>query len=198
MMKFHSTLPLIALVGLLAGCQPSSDAPAPLASAPANAPSAQAQAPDALSAQADASDAPPQTPPEEEPSAAAVLGLYANGFSPAWEVHLEGDTLRFSVPETGTPDNDLRTVQVTRSAQAQLVQYAGQDENVPLVLELRQEACTKSLNGEEKSRDFVATFRYGDSVYQGCADAVTEDAFALGPEDDRLIEPEEEEDSAPR
>ena len=188
MMKLRSTLPFVLLAGVLAGCQPSTDAGAPAAApaAPADAPAAPAQAPEVS----------PEATGAEQEAAVEAVGLYANGFSPAWEAHLEGDTLRFSVPETGTPDNDLRTVQVKSAEQDGLVRYTGQDGEVALALEVRQEACTKSLNGEEKSRDFSATFRYGKSSYQGCADAVMEDAFATNPEEDRLIEPESEESAS--
>lgn len=175
MMKLRLMLPFALLACSLAACQPSSDAPAPPASAPDNAPPVAEEAPAADKAPAadEAPDAPGSVAEEEG------VVLYANGFSPAWEAHLTGGMLRFSVPEIGTPDGDLRGIEVSCEEEDTL-QCTGKDGEVAVVLELRQEACVKSLNGEEEeARDFSALLRYGDSRYEGCADAVMKEENAV-------------------
>lgn len=179
MMKLRLMLPFALLACSLAACQPSSDAPAPPASAPDNAPPVADEAP--------AADKAPVA--EEVPDAQGGIAdeegmvvLYANGFSPAWEAHLKGRMLRFSVPEIGTPDGDLRGIEVS-CEEEETLQCTGKDGEVAVVLDLHQEACTKSLNGEEEeARDLTAVFRYGDSRYEGCADAVMKEEDALAPE----------------
>ncbi|MBR4878111.1 MAG: hypothetical protein IKU14_10440 [Rhodocyclaceae bacterium] len=179
MMKLRLMLPFALLACALAGCQPSSDAGAPPASAPDNAPPVADEAPAADEAPVadEAPDAQGGIADEE-----GVVVLYANGFSPAWEAHLTGGMLRFSVPEIGTPDGDLRGIEVS-CEEEDVLQCTGKDGEVSVVLELRQEACVKSLNGEEEeARDLSAVLRYGDSRYEGCADAVMKEEDALAPE----------------
>lgn len=166
MMKLRSTLPFVLLAGVLAGCQPSTNAGAPAANN--TPPAADAAAPAA----------------EEQSSDVVVsLGLYANGFSPAWEAHLMGEALRFSVPEIGTPNGDLRTITVTCAEEENAMQCTGKDGEVTVEMSVRQENCVKSLNGEEEeSRELSAALRYGDSRYEGCADVVMTGEVNSAPE----------------
>lgn len=173
-----------AAASAASAAQPSQPAPAAQQAAPAPQETAPAAAPQSVSAPATEA-----TPAAAEGDAAAaadvplgpdgkplgdtvVTAYYANGFSPAWEAHIDGDTIRFSVPEIETPDNDLRTAKVERLPYAKGVEYNGQDGKVDFTLNVRSRSCTKSLNKDEKSREFTATFRYGDKTYKGCADAV--------------------------
>ncbi|MBQ1658037.1 MAG: hypothetical protein II058_06025, partial [Rhodocyclaceae bacterium] len=130
MMKLRSTLPFVLLAGVLAGCQPSTDAGAPAAApaAPADAPAAPAQAPEVS----------PEATGAEQEAAVEAVGLYANGFSPAWEAHLMGESLRFSVPEIGTPDGDLRAITVTCVEEENAMQCTGKDGEVAVEMSVHQ------------------------------------------------------------
>ncbi len=145
-------------MSLIACSKPAEKAPAPAApaaptaSAPAATPTPAPAAPAASATTADT----------------VVTKFKANGFSPAWEAMIDGNTVSFEVPETMTPDGKKRAIRVERSAYAKGATFNGKDGNVPFSLDIKTSECVKT--GDK--RQFAATLAYGKSVYKGCADAV--------------------------
>ena len=92
----------------------------------------------------------------------------ANGFSPAWNAEIDGDTIRFEVPETVTPDSKPRIAKVIRQAYAKGANFDGKDGKTRFSLDIKGTECKKT--GDR--REFTATFQYGKRTYRGCADAV--------------------------
>lgn len=139
-------LTALALAALLAACSPSVPEPA---AAPVVAASEVAPAP----APAPESDGP-------------ISRFKADGSSPAWQATLDGDQLRFEVPETMGPDSLPRTITVTRLAYAKGANYDGRDGAVSVTLDINAKPCNRT--GAE--REFTATLSYGQQTYHGCAD----------------------------
>ena len=135
---------------------PASASAAPATTAPAAAP---APAPTAVAAAPAAANATTDT---------VVTKFKANGFSPAWEAMIDGNTVTFEVPEIMTPDGKKHTIKVERSAYAKGATFNGKDGNTPFSLDIKGAECIKT--GDK--REFTATLAYGKSVYKGCADAV--------------------------
>lgn len=156
----------VLLSATLAACAPTQ---APV-QAPADASQPADTTPPAAGAAADA--APPATP--EAPAAkrapgqehAPLLAWRAFGTEPFWNVRVEGDSLLFTTPEdmqgrkfTGThalhPDGG--------------VHYEGSDGATAFALDIAKGACNDGMSDNEY--ELVATFRYGDTEYKGCAEA---------------------------
>lgn len=155
----------VLCMGLFACSKPAEKTATP--AAPAPAPTTSAPAPAANPAPAAA----PATAASAAPAASAdtvVTKFKANGFSPAWEVLLDGDTVTFVVPETTTPDGKKRTIKVTRDAYAKGANYNGMDGKLAFSLDINGKECTKT----GAKREFTATLAYGKSVYKGCADGL--------------------------
>ena len=140
------TLPML---GALAACSPQSEAPPVAPAAPVTAASAPAPA-----------------APE-----GAITRYKANGYSPAWQVEVEGAQVHLQVPEIDGPDVQPVTLAAERSAADTGVTYTGQHDGTPFTLNLRPGPCTKATEGDAP-REFHATLEYGQSHYEGCADAL--------------------------
>ena len=85
----------------LAACsKPAEKAPAPAPAAPATTAPAAAPAPAPTAAAPAAANATTDT---------VVTKFKANGFSPAWEAMIDGNTVTFEVPEIMTPDGKKHT-----------------------------------------------------------------------------------------
>ena len=144
----------------LAACsKPAEKAPAPAPAAPATTAPAAAPAPAPTAAAPAAANATTDT---------VVTKFKANGFSPAWEAMIDGNTVTCEVPEIMTPDGKKHTIKVERSAYAKGATFNGKDGNTPFSLDIKTSECIKT--GDK--RQFTATLAYGKSVYKGCADAV--------------------------
>lgn len=102
-----------------------------------------------------------------KPSASNMTRINANGFSPAWEANVEGDSVTFLVPDLKEPGMK-RTIQVQRSIYSKGVTYNGKDGAIPVSFDVKNMECIKT--GEK--REFTATLAYGGSVYRGCADGM--------------------------
>lgn len=99
----------------------------------------------------------------------APIGRFkANGFSPAWSAEIDGNGIRFEVPETIAPDAQPHVARVTRLAYAKGSNYEGKDGETPFSLDINGSSCDKT----GVRREFTATFYYGKSIYRGCADAL--------------------------
>lgn len=169
------TLPLLAA---LSACSPKpEDAPPPPpapAVEPAPAPAAE-PATDAVAATDTAATPTDATPaPADTANAAAsiaeVTHFTANGFSPAWQAEVAGEEMRFKVPEIDGPDVQPVAAPAQRSVDGELVRYSGEHAGTPFKLELRVGPCEKATEGGQP-REFHAALDYGQSHYEGCADA---------------------------
>ena len=94
----------------------------------------------------------------------------ANGFSPAWEAEIKGNTLTLQTPDFDSPNAKPRTLKVERSASAKETNYTGHDGATAVALTLAAGPCEKATEGGQP-REFHATLHYGKSTYNGCADA---------------------------
>lgn len=152
-MNFTSLLRTAAwalpMLGALTACNPESGAP-----------------PAAPSAAPPAATAPAPAVPE-----GVIVRYKANGYSPAWLTEVDGAQVRLKVPEIDGPDVQPVTLPVERSAAATGVTYTGQHDGTPFTLHIRPGPCTKATEGGAP-REFHATLEYGQSHYEGCADAL--------------------------
>ena len=144
--------PLTAMLLALAAC-----------GKPAEPPKAEVPPPPPLAApRMEAPAAAPQT------AAAPITRFKANGFSPAWTAEIDGNTLRFEVPDTAGPDSKPRSAKVGRLAYAKGINFDGKDGDVPFTLDINGKTCDRT----GQAREFTATFSYGRHTYHGCADRV--------------------------
>lgn len=110
-------------------------------------------------------DAPPLATP-------VTLHFHANGFSPAWRVEGEGETLKIGVPEHRRTDRGYVTVTARHSKDGSFEIYSGKDGAVEYTLTLDAKAPCNLASGEDGrgNREFEAIPTYGETVYRGCAD----------------------------
>lgn len=106
-------------------------------------------------------------------TAASTARFNADGDSPVWNAHIDTDstaniTITFSVPDTVHPDLRQITVSVTRKSAPNAVLFTGHDDGIDLTLRISDTPC----NNAGAPRKFSARMHYGNSVYDGCADAV--------------------------
>lgn len=173
------TLPLLAA---LSACSPKPEdapppppAPAP-AVEPAPAPAAEpASAPVGETATDAVEPADPASASESTDAASALAPadfshFTANGFSPAWQAEVEGEQMRFKVPEIDGPDVQPVAAPAQRSVDGELLRYSGEHAGTPFKLELRAGPCVKATEAGQP-REFHAALDYGQSHYEGCADA---------------------------
>ncbi len=93
-----------------------------------------------------------------------LLAYRALGTEPFWSVRTEGDALHFTTPE----DMDGRRFTGTHALRADGIRYAGDDGGTPFELDIRRGECSDGMS--DIVYEFEATFRYGDTTYQGCAE----------------------------
>lgn len=168
------------LSATLAACAPSQ--------APAETPAADAsQPPDATQPAAEASppadvtppaiDAPVEAAPPVDPETPAakrapgqehapLLAWRAFGTEPFWNVRVDGDSLLFTTPE----DMQGRKLTGTHALKPDGgAHYEGSDGATAFALDIAKGDCNDGMS--ENEYELVATFRYGDTEYKGCAEA---------------------------
>lgn len=113
-------------------------------------------------------------PPADAPPLAtpATLHFHANGFSPAWRVEGEGETLTIDVPEHGRTEPGYTTVSASHSKDGTFEIYSGKDGATDYTLTLDGKAPCNIAGDEDGrgDREFEAILTYGETVYKGCAD----------------------------
>lgn len=112
---------------------------------------------------------PANAPPLATP---ATLHFHANGFSPAWRVEGEGETLKIDVPEHGRTEPGYVTVTASHSKDGSFEIYSGKDGATEYTLTLDGKAPCNIAGDEDgrRDREFEAILTYGETVYKGCAD----------------------------
>ena len=93
-----------------------------------------------------------------------LLAYRAIGTEPFWSVRAEGDTLLFTTPE----DQAGKRLAAAHTAGANGLRYAGDDNGTAFELEIQRGQCSDGMS--DGVYEYTATFRYGGTMYRGCAE----------------------------
>lgn len=89
----------------------------------------------------------------------------AFGTEPFWNVNVEGSTLTYTTPE----DQAGMVMQGERHAVTGGVEVTGEHEGKAFTLSVGEGMCSDGMSDNQYT--LIATFRYGDIDYRGCAEA---------------------------
>ena len=138
---------------------------APAQPEPAVAPATVAPEAPAAAAPAPASAAPTSKRAAGQEGAGSLQTFRAFGTEPFWNVNVEGNTLTYTTPE----DQAGVVMQGERHAVTGGVEVTGEHAGKAFILGVSEGMCSDGMSDNRYT--LIATFRFGDVDYRGCAEA---------------------------